>query len=86
MNPTGRALKIRNKKDFITNYNKIFTPSFRLKILDSVPHNMDAKHSYRSSGVMLGGGIIWFGFDGKVKSINNGCYGEHLKNIILVKA
>lgn len=68
----GKWRKIENKRELIKNYNKIFTPSFRLRIISSVPHNMNASFSYhRTSGVMLGDGEIWFGFDGKVKIINN---------------
>jgi hypothetical protein len=63
----GNSRKIKDKDEFLDIYDKIFTPSFKRKVQQSIPHNMFVK----CSGVMLGNGEIWFGSDGKVIAIYN---------------
>lgn len=46
---------------------RIFTPPFVRKIVNTVPRNFFV----RDEGVMLGNGEVWFGADGRVIAINN---------------
>ena len=64
----GKPRQIRSAKEFIKNYDAIFTPVFRQAVLASVPKNMNV--SWR--GIMLGEhGEVWLNDVGKVKSLNN---------------
>lgn len=57
---------ITTRKKFLNEYDNIFTEPFRNAILKHVPHNMSADWK----GVMLGNGEVWFGSDGKVRTLN----------------
>lgn len=64
----GKSRQFRSAKEFIANYDAIFTPSFRQAVINSVPHNMSS--SWR--GIMLGeAGEVWLNEVGQVKALNN---------------
>lgn len=63
----NRSTRIRNKAALLQQYDKIFTASVVANITKTVPHNMFVK----STGALLGNGIVWFWGDGKVIAINN---------------
>lgn len=67
VNLNGKNRRIKDRDEFIKNYDKIFTSSFKLKIKHGIPHNMFTKYLR----AMLGNGEIWFGPKGKVVEINN---------------
>lgn len=63
----NRRTTIRNRTAFLKNYDLIFTKEIVANITKTVPHNMFVK----STGAMLGNGVLWFWGDGKVIAINN---------------
>jgi hypothetical protein len=63
----GKRTRVANAKALLAHYDQVFTPAFRARIAADVPRLMFA----RDQGVMLGGGEIWFGPDGRVTAINN---------------
>jgi hypothetical protein len=63
----GAAKSIRNSQELISQYDALFTPAYRSRIADGIPRNMFV----RDQGIMLGGGEVWFGPNGKVKALNN---------------
>jgi hypothetical protein len=64
----GKQTQLRNAKEFIANYDAIFTPAFRLAVVESEPDAMSS--SWR--GIMLGErGEVWLDVDGKIKALNN---------------
>lgn len=63
-----QAKEMRNKAEFLKNYDRIFTPRYVAAIGKAVPHNMFVK----VEGVMLGSnGEVWFSANGKVQTLNN---------------
>ena len=63
----GKQVRIRNKTAMLQNYDRVFDKDLLATMSSLVPHNMFAK----STGAMLGGGLVWFWGDGKVIAINN---------------
>ena len=63
----GKRTKIANPAALLAHYDGIFTAKFRAAVAADVPRLMFA----RDQGIMLGGGEVWFGPDGKVKALNN---------------
>ena len=63
----SRRVKAASKEDFLSNYDRIFTPKFVANIRKAVPHNMFA----RDQGIMLGDGTVWFDEKGRVFALNN---------------
>lgn len=63
----NRRTTLRNKAAFLKNYDLIFTSETVATVVKTVPHNMFTK----STGAMLGNGVLWFWGDGKVIAINN---------------
>jgi len=53
--------------ELLADYERIFTPRFREEIGKGLPRNMFV----RGEGAMLGNGQVWFGSDGRVKTLNN---------------
>ena len=64
--PAGTK-RIRSPAEFVANYEAIFSPQYREAISNALPHNMFV----RDQGIMLGGGEVWFGPDGRVIALNN---------------
>lgn len=67
VNLAGKRQRLNGPQQLLVNYDKIFHPDFRQAIVSALPRNMFA----RDQGIMLGGGEVWFGPDGKVISLNN---------------
>jgi hypothetical protein len=63
----GRRIKLTSPAALLAHYDGIFNAKFRATIAGDVPRLMFA----RDQGVMLGGGEVWFGPDGKVEALNN---------------
>ncbi len=63
----GKKQRIGSAKELLANYDRIFHAEFQRAIVNAVPRHMFA----RDQGIMLGGGEVWFGPDGKVIALNN---------------
>ena len=63
----GRPVKLRNAKQFVAQYDAIFSNRYRNAIAEAVPRNMFSK----SGQIMLGRGEVWFNKEGKVFALNN---------------
>lgn len=61
----GKAKTLRSPGEFAREYDAILTPRTRAAILDDIPRYMFV----RDEGIMLAGGIVWFGADGRVTSL-----------------
>lgn len=71
-----KSLNIKNQNQFIQNYDKIFTPSYKKAVLKSCTCNL----FFNYNGVMLGSGEIWIyqkensteeSYDFEIITINN---------------
>jgi|GEM_PF-615142 len=58
---------IKDESELLKYYDKIFSKRYKDAIAKAIPHNMFVKYS----GIMLGGGEVWFGADGKVITLHN---------------
>lgn len=63
----GKRVKIQNAQSLVEHYDGIFTPAFRAMIAADFTRLMFA----RDQGVMMGGGEVWLGANGKVIALNN---------------
>lgn len=63
----GKRAKATDEQQFLSNYNRIFTPRFLARIRAGVPHNMFA----RDQGITLADGAVWFDEQGRVFALNN---------------
>lgn len=63
----GKRTRIANPAALLAHYDGIFTAKFRTTVAGDIPRLMFA----RDQGIMLGGGEVWFGPDGKVEALNN---------------
>ena len=61
----GQAKTLRSPGEFVRQYDAILTPKTRAAILDDIPRYMFV----RDQGIMLAGGIVWLGADGRVISL-----------------
>jgi hypothetical protein len=61
-----RSITIRNKKQLLRNYTKIFNPFMVNKLKEYAPHDLEMYNN----GIKLGEAEICFDFDGKAQSIN----------------
>ena len=59
-------LLIRNQKQFLMSYDKVFTPAFVKHLKTDVPHDMFANYQ----GIMIADGAVWFNADGLASIIN----------------
>jgi hypothetical protein len=64
---SGKKVRIAGPAALLAHYDGIFTAKFRAAIAGGIPRLMFA----RDQGIMLGGGDVWFGPDGKVIALNN---------------
>jgi hypothetical protein len=63
----GRRSRASSEQEFLTDYDRIFTPKFVERIRHAIPHNMFAN----SQGIMIGDGAVWFDEKGRAKALNN---------------
>lgn len=63
----GKYQSIKDESELLQYYDKIFSKRYKDAIAKAIPHNMFVKYS----GIMLGGGEVWFGADGKVITLHN---------------
>lgn len=62
----AKRVTLKDRKEFLAQYDAIFAPSFVNAIKEALPRNMFV----RFDGIMLGHGEVWFGADGKVITLN----------------
>lgn len=63
----GERSRAQNEREFLDDYNRIFTPGFVERIRKGIPHNMFAN----AQGIMIADGAVWFDDKGHVKALNN---------------
>lgn len=66
-NLKGRPTQARTARDFLHDYDSIFTKNFVERISAGIPHNMWAS----DQGIRLGDGEVWFDGKGKASHVNN---------------
>lgn len=62
----AKRTTLKSRKEFLGQYDAIFTPALVNIIKQALPRNMFV----RFDGIMLGSGEVWFGADGKVITLN----------------
>jgi hypothetical protein len=63
----GKRSRVATPEEFLSSYDRIFTPRFVERIRAAIPHNMFAN----AQGIMIADGAVWFDDKGKVKAVNN---------------
>lgn len=62
-----KQAQARNSREFLRDYNSIFTKDFVSRVAEGIPHNMWAS----DQGIRLGNGEVWFDGSGKASHLNN---------------
>lgn len=63
----GAPKIFHSAQELLAQFDAVFTPAYRKAIADALPRNMFAN----DRGVMMGGGAVWFGADGRITVLNN---------------
>jgi len=63
---SGKLTTFNTKKDFLKQYDVLFTNKYRKRVSQEIPKHM----FHNSQGIMLGDGAMWFTEDGAIKSLN----------------
>jgi hypothetical protein len=66
-NLKGKPMQALSARDFLHDYDSIFTRDFVSKIAAGIPHDMWAS----DQGICLGDGEVWFDGKGKASHLNN---------------
>jgi hypothetical protein len=63
----GKRMALNSERDFLKNYDAIFTKAFVARIATGVPHHMFANYQ----GIMIADGAVWFDAEGKARNFNH---------------
>lgn len=59
-------VNIKNQKEFLKYYDRIFIPTYKEAIQNEVPRLLFSRYD----GVALGAGLVWFNTEGKIIALN----------------
>lgn len=67
VNVNGKRRSVKNRQELLSIYSEVFDKDYIAKVSSHPPRNLWINYQ----GIMLGQGVAWFNYSGKVIAINN---------------